>query len=304
MSHQPSRREFLQAGAIVAGSFILPKNLRASGNNPSFFFIHADSCNSWPVTDPVAWCLQNAREPVLERASEGLGKLTPDDGDRIIRLVVRRCRLNLIELHPGRVVVHHWGQQGRVDLRPWFKMHGLARPDIKVVVRDRKREVAVVLTGDDFLYGDRIATDWPLALFQNKWVRRFEQEADDWTAAPRTWSGFAWDGVEEGRIPWTALKSAWRRSAGLLCLNCSGETFLANFGLRQVGIFNRSPHFLSVCSKCRRSFRDESVRDVAGWMALNLDAEVLPGFEMVWGRRVKVEPARASDPHSSSAIQS
>jgi hypothetical protein len=48
---------------------------------------------------------------VLERAAEGLRKLTPSDGERIVRLIVRRCRLNLIELHPGQVVVHRWSQQ-------------------------------------------------------------------------------------------------------------------------------------------------------------------------------------------------
>ena len=72
-------------------------------------------------------------------------------------------------------------------------------------------------------------------------------------------------------------------------MNCDQPTLLSNFGLRQVGMFNRSPNFIHVCGACRRSFRDESVRDVAGWMALNLDAEVLPGFEMVWNRRVKWE---------------
>jgi len=60
-----------------------------------------------------------------------------------------------------------------------------------------------------------------------------------------------------------------------------------NFGLRQVGMFNRSPNFVSVCGACRRSFVDDSIKDVAGWMAANLDGEVLPGYEMVWGRKVK-----------------
>jgi len=63
-------------------------------------------------------------------------------------------------------------------------------------------------------------------------------------------------------------------------------TLLVNFGLRQVGMFNRSPNFLSVCSKCCRSFKDESVKDVGQWIEGNLDAEVRPDAEMVWGRRV------------------
>jgi hypothetical protein len=97
MSNQPSRRDFLQASVIIAGSLILPRSLLAGKPDHSFHFIHTDTLNSWPVADPVLWCLDNAREPVLERATEGLLKLTPSDGDRIIRLAVRRCDLNLLE---------------------------------------------------------------------------------------------------------------------------------------------------------------------------------------------------------------
>ena len=126
-----TRRHFLKTTAAL----FLPRSLFARNPDHSFWFSHVDSQNSWHVADPVLWSLENARQPVLERATEGLAKLTPDDGDRIIRLVVRRCRLNLLELHPGQVVVHHWGQQ-RADLRPFFKKHGLARPEIEVVLRE------------------------------------------------------------------------------------------------------------------------------------------------------------------------
>jgi len=108
----PSRRHFLQATAATLTAWFLPRSLFARKSDRSWWFIHADSCTSWPVADPVQWSLQNAHEPVLERASEGLAKLTPDDSDRIIRLVLRRCRLNLLELHPEQVVVHHWASHG------------------------------------------------------------------------------------------------------------------------------------------------------------------------------------------------
>ena len=101
-------------------------------------------------------------EPVLERATEGLAKLTTYDGDRIIRLVVRRCRLNLLELHTEQVVVHHWGQQGLADLRPFFKTLRLARRRVEVVVRDRRKEVVAVKPGDDFLFGERLGRAFPL----------------------------------------------------------------------------------------------------------------------------------------------
>lgn len=286
---QPSRRDFLKAGVIITGSLILPKSLLAGKEDKSFWFFHADTGDSWPVADPVAWSLDNARQPVLERAFEGLLKLTPSDEDRVICLITRRCKLNLLELHPKQVAVHHWGQQGRADLRPFFKAHGLARREIEVVMRDRKKDIVTMQTGDDFLFGDRPTAEFPVGLFLSKWQRRFEVQADDRTAAPGTWSGFAWEGVEDNKIPWTALKSAWRRSAGSPCLNCDGATILTNFGNPWVGMFNRSPSFIYICGTCCRSFRDESVRDVANWMATNLDAEVMPGFVMMWDRRVTLD---------------
>ena len=64
----------------------------------------------------------------------------------------------------------------------------LARPQIEVVLRDRKKEIIMTQTGDDFLFGDRLAADLPLELNRGKWASRFEEQADDWQAAPGTWS--------------------------------------------------------------------------------------------------------------------
>ncbi|MSQ96244.1 MAG: hypothetical protein EXR98_17060 [Gemmataceae bacterium] len=287
MSHHPSRRDFLQkTAADRAASLILPRSLFAQTPAPTFHFIHIDTLTSWPISDPVSWPLANAHEPILARAAEGLAKLTPNDADRILRLVVRRCRLNLIELHADQVVIHHWGTK-RADLRPFFKVHRLARKNIEVTLRDRKKEAVTIQHGDDFLFGVPIASDFPLDLFRTKWANRFQNEPDDLEAAPNTRSGFAWNGVEDDRIPWIALKSAWRRSAPGVCLNCSGEPFWTNFGLRQTGMFNRSPCFEYICGECCRLFRDESVKDVRGWIVENLDEGVRPSDEIIWGRRVK-----------------
>jgi hypothetical protein len=283
----PSRRQFIQATAAVTASLVLPRSLFAGIADRSFWFVHADSCTSWPVADPVRWSLDHAHEPVLERATEGLRGLAANDGDRIIRLIVRRCRMNLLELHPEQVVVHHWGQH-RADLRPFFKQHRLARPEIEVVLRERKKEVVTTQTGDDFLFGDRLAADFPLALYQSKWQGRLVNQPDDWTPAPGTRSGYAWGGIEDN-IPWIALKAAWRQAAPVICLNCDQPTILTNFGYPWTGLLNRSARFVHVCGACRRAFRDESVKDVPGWMAANLDAEARPDAEMVWGRRVKRE---------------
>ena len=280
----PSRRHFLQTTAAAVASWFLPRNIFARTPARSFWFIHADSCTSWPVADPVKWSLDSAQEPILHRAAEGLAKLTADDGDRIIRLVVRRCRLNLLEVQHDQVVVHHWASQ-RADLRPFFKQHGLARPQVVVVLRERKKEVATTQHGDDFLFGDRLAAGFPLDLYQSKWQGRLVNQPDDWTPAPGTRSGFAWGSVEDN-IPWIALKAAWRRTTPLSCLNCDKPTILTNFGVPWDGLFNRTPRFLHVCGACQRSFRDESVKDVRQWIVANLDAEARPDAEMVWDRRI------------------
>ena len=282
----PSRRQFIQATTAVTASLILPRTLAASGPNRSFWFLHADTLDCWPVADPVRWSLDHAHEPVLERAKDGLAKLTPDDGDHIIRLVVRRCRLNLLELRPDQVVVHYWSQHGQADLRPFFKQHRLAHPHVEVVQNDRKKDVVTTQTGDDYLFGDRLTADFPLDLYLGKWASRFERQSNDWQPAPGTWSGFAWEGVEDNRIPWVAMKSAWRRATPKPCLNCDQPTLLVNFGYAWTGLFSRSPRFTHACGTCRRSFADDTVADVAGWLATNLDPEVCPGYDMLWDRRI------------------
>jgi len=158
----PTRRTFLQTVAATVASLFLPRGVRAEKRAGSFWFLHAATGEAWAVDDPVAWSLENAQQPILERASAGLRKLTPADDQRIIRLVVRRCRLNLLERRPGRVGVHHWGQQGKGDLRPFFKAHGLARKVVQVALIDRKRETTTVHTGDAYLYGERLGEEFPL----------------------------------------------------------------------------------------------------------------------------------------------
>src|SRR5437764_929663 len=115
----------------------------------SFFFLDASTDEFWPVDDPVSWCLEHARQPVLERASQGLLALTPADKDRIIRLVARRCGLHLMALGPSRVVIHFWVRLA--DMRPLFKKQGLARPDVAVALCERRHEIITLTIGSEFL---------------------------------------------------------------------------------------------------------------------------------------------------------
>lgn len=160
----PTRRDILKSVAATLTAWLLPHRLFATPHNPRFHFIQIDSQHSWPTADPVTWALENRHQPILERAADGLVKLTEDDGERIVRLVVRRCGLNLLDLQPELLVVHHWGQH-QADLRPFFKQHRLARPELIVQLRDRKKEVITTKPGEDFLYGEKIAADFPLISF-------------------------------------------------------------------------------------------------------------------------------------------
>jgi hypothetical protein len=252
-----SRRTFLKTVAAALASLLLPRSLRAE-RRPSFWFIRSETGDSWPVSEPVTWALANAQQPILERARERLVRLDAADPQRVIRLVVRRCGLNLIELHAGRVVVHHWGQQGRADLWPFFKQHGLARKGVQVALIERKSETTTVQTGDGFLYGERLTEEFPLSAFKKKWRLRATEEPDDWTPAPHGWSNYCWEGVEQRCIPWGVLKSAWRNENAPLCLNCDKPTLVISFGFCVAGYYKLEPKVVRICPLCRSSFHEGS----------------------------------------------
>lgn len=272
-----NRREFLQSTAAVSVSCILPQIPVPPAAN--FHLIQTDTLTSWSVTDPIEWSLQNADQPILARAADRLGKLTKEDDQRIVRVVVRRCGLNLVEIESNEVTAHYWSDQ-LADLRPFFKSSGLARPDVRVTLVNRKTEVTAHKTGDEFRFGQRVAQDFPIEQITSKWQNRFVDQPDDHQAVPRSRSGYAWEGVEYGEIPWAAMKSAWRRMQPNTCLNCDQPNILVNFGLPRVSFFRPVPRFISVCVKCQRSFDDDSITDVGGWMEANLEAEIRPGFEI------------------------
>jgi hypothetical protein len=283
----PTRRTFLKTALAAAASLFLPSFLFAKRNPRSYWFLHTPTGESWPVEDPVAWSLENARQPILERARERLVTLDATDPQRVIRVVVRRCRLNLIELQPGRVVVHHWGQQGQGDLRPFLKLHELARSAVRVTLIDRRRETSTVQTGTTFLYGERLSQIFPLGAYRKKWRRRATEEPDDWTPAPCIGSNYCWAGVEERRIPWRVLKSAWRHENAPLCQNCDRPTVVTTFGYFVCGFYKRGPIVVRICPLCRSKFEDHSPWDGPAWMLANLDEPLLPSADIMFGKPVK-----------------
>jgi hypothetical protein len=259
---------------------------------PRHFFLHIPSGESWEVTDPIQWCLDNAHRPTLENAKQGLVGLTSLDQERITRLVCRRCWINLIELQRSRVVVHYWGRDGQGDLSSFFKRHALATKEVFVALCERKHETVVICTGDEFCYGVPLSERFPVELYREKWHRRSMKERDDWQAALGSWSSFCWDGVEPGFVPWTVLKAAWAEETPV-CPNCDQSTILTSFGLATCSMFNRRPRFSRICPECRRSFEDHTILNPGQWMASHLDEAVLPRFELVWGRQIKWAPPSA-----------
>ena len=291
-----NRRKFLQTTASISGALVLPTSLFGLGSNESsqsnpskksFLFIHNNTLETWSVADPVQWCLENRNNPILKRASAGLANLSMNDSDRIIRLVVRRCRINLLEIQSNQITTHYWSQQ-YADLKPFFKSNGLARQDIEVVMRDRKREAVNKCPGDSFQYGYPFDIGFPLELFQSKWEKRFEREVDDWSPAPGTRSGLAWDNLDDGSIPWGAMKSAWRRSdrsnrSGLgVCQNCDQPTLLTNFGKCQLNSYSYYASEIEACGRCRKQFCRSPV------IAQELDAEWRPRYRLILGKRIPI----------------
>jgi hypothetical protein len=283
----PSRRTFLLTVLAAAVSSFLPRFLLGRRNPRSFWFLNTATGESWAVDDPVAWALANARQPILERASEGLRKLTPADDQRIIRLVTRRCKLNLIELRPGRVVVHYWGQQGCGNLHPFCKKRGLAKRGVRVTLIDRKRETTTVQTSDAFLYGERLAKGFPLGVYREKWRRRAGKERDDWTAAPHAWSSYCWEGVEQRCIPWRVLKTLWQNENAPLCKNCDRPTLVTTFGMFVAGFYKLEPKVVRICLLCKSSFHEGTSWGGSTWMQANLDKPLLPIAQIMFGHPVK-----------------
>jgi hypothetical protein len=282
-----TRRTFLQTALAAASSLCLPRFLLARRNSRSFWFLHAPTGQAWPADDPVAWALANARQPILERARERLVTLDAADPQRVIRLVVRRCRLNLLELRPERIIVHFWGQQGQADLRPFFKQHRLARKSVQVALLDRKRETTTAQTGDAFLYGERLTEAFLLCVYLEKWRRRATEEPGDWAPAPCSGSNYCWEGVEQGWVPWRVLKSAWRREDAPPCQNCDRPTLLTAFGHFACGFYKRAPEVVRVCPLCGSRFEDHSPWAGPEWLPANLDGPLLPTADLTFGRPVK-----------------
>jgi hypothetical protein len=287
-----NRRDFL---CSVAFSLVAHSDTTVDKAKSGYFFVDTTTPKHWQVHDPVRWSLENADQHVLQDAAKGLSGLTVTDGDRIVRLVVRRCNLNLVELRPENVIVHYWANDGLADLRPFFKANDLARSEVTVVLRNRKTEAICSQSGERFLYGVAIANDSILFKYETKWRNRYVHDGDDQCTAPLRSVGFIWKNTDDvGAIPWNTLKNTWRSSVPPRCLNCDTPTVLLQFGRRPVGMTNRVSFLTFGCFECRRTHTVQPSGTIERWLAMNLDAENQPTHQLVWGKPVPLIPGSAT----------
>lgn len=238
-------------------------------------FLHAPTGDVFHVNDPVAWCLENAREPLLSAASERLLQCVGrTDGGRIVNVVLRRCDLNLIEFRTARVTVSYWTRSA--DLHSLLKCRSLLAAGVDVALVRRKNGQITLTSGDQYLRGEAIGPTFPFAVYRERWERRHEQQPDDATAAPASPSSYSWDGVAEKQIPWAALKAVWRTDAAV-CPNCDVPDVLYRFDWRRSGFFNTHAAAWRACERCRRSFEEPlGYGDPWDWLIDRLGPGLLP----------------------------
>lgn len=250
-----------------------------------YFFVYAPTGYSWPVDDPVAWLLDHADNPFLERARERLVTLAREDADRILRLVTRRCRLVLIDLaSPVAAVVHYWGKPAP-DIRGFLKRHRLARPQVQVALANRKIESIVLQPGSDFRYGEPVKEPFPWEPYRTKYERRRVEEADDDATAPGSFTNFGWPGVEEDKLPWRVLKALWRTEQ-VACPDCDGTMFMVWFSWHRGFLSFNSGKIGWSCFRCRTrttSHEDEPLI----WLAKVLEPALRP-THLQWHRPVRI----------------
>lgn len=290
-----NRREFLQTSAALAGTMIVspsfPGSISGGEPAPKFVMFYFPTDEWWPTEDPIQWAATQQRNSLLAQVAKRLlAEQTPTDWTRIIRLFTKRFYVNLVELRPGRVILHYWGRK-KVDLGYFMRSQKLARPDIEVCELNRKEETIAILSGEDFLYGSPMPKDFEIDLFQHKWKRRFRREPNDSTeiAVDNSLLGrlefLCWPGLPNNAIPWSAMKSAWRNDhgPGSVCRNCDEKMILVDLGGKPFGFCKYTFFTKHLCVCCRRMFLTDSL-DRTDWATARFDPDVMPEKKELYRR--------------------
>lgn len=241
------------------------------------------------ATDDLSdWIERHLDSPILAAARDGL--MDTDDAWRRRRLIARRCLLVIIEINPvdeavpggvaadaldaGRsgtqpvtralIRIGHW-RKDFGDMRPFFRLNGLTKPEIAVELVNLKSLTVTGLRGTDFLFGMPYQGEPDLGELVARWSRRDAPLVADWSSAatPQDWHPH-WQHLGGQGMPWCALEAAWRVLPTLPCPNCSTSTIVSAFGERVVGYYSirgREIGFLprrfravrqDVCPRCQR----------------------------------------------------
>jgi len=278
---------------------------------PSKWLFDDQTGDFWPTEDLYRWIDDHAHGERFERAWQGLDEA--DDPDRRLRLVLRRCSFQTVEIElppagapaaelsggdaptaaevsPARAIitVQHWSTQ-HGDVRPLFKALGLPRPGNVVRRINRKKGTVSTVDATEYLYGLPPAAGLDLAVLEAKWSRRPAGGPPDWSVATtRVWRD-SWPQRLAYGTPWAALEHAWSRVTPLECPNCDEPTILTGYGWQWAGMFRHVGVREYTCLTCRKRF-DEPEADMKAWIA----ATIAPKF------RPRLPGDRATDRHRAT----
>jgi hypothetical protein len=250
----------------------------------AYFFLHVPSSRSWPTDNPHKWLINRRDDEILAEARERL-LLSPNDADRCLRVVLRRCDLVLIQIvADDRIVVHHWSDPAP-DLRAFAKVNRLARAGIQVVFANSKNgKLAVHKNAEDLLlFGVRVGPRFPWSEYAEKYERLHAEEAGDKNAASAAYTNFLWETERGGpheRLTWQVLKAVWNAER-VECPNCDMPLVLVGFEWRIGMLSFRSGRSVRVCPQCRRRF-DRVEETPLAWLASVLPPDLRPTQLRLW----------------------
>ncbi len=247
----------------------------------TFYFLHTTSDRAWQTDDPQQWLIDHRDDDLLAPARERL-VLSPDDPERCLRAVLRRCGLVLVRvLTNSQIVIRHWGEP-TPGMRKWAKSFGWNRTGTGVVFENLKTgKVAVHQDGQDvLLHGESVGLTFPWVAYETKYERRLAEEVDDHDAASASITNFEWEGSPPERLTWRVLKAIWFAEL-VECPNCDVPLVLVSFGWQRGMLSFRSGRVVRYCLRCRRRFEVNEDRPLA-WLADTLPAPLRPSHLRLW----------------------
>ena len=248
---------------------------------PTHFFLHVPSCRSWPTDDPHQWLIDRHDDDLLASARERL-TASPEDADRCLRVVFRRCGLVLVRVvTESQIIVRYWSGPAP-DLRAWAKEAGWNRPGVQVVVAQEKTGKAVVYEDgqDVLLYGHQVGPKFPWDKYAQKFERRQREEADDQNAAPATSTNFDWPGSPPERLTWQVLKAIWNAER-IECPNCDQPLLVTSYEWTRGMLSFRSARVIRHCLRCHCWF-EAAVEEPLAWLASVLSPALRPSHLRLW----------------------